>query len=84
MSEWYAPNQQAVRGDESGPAESGDGGSIVVAYDPGDHTVDEVKDYLTANPEEWDAVSSAERDGKARVSLISWLDGTHSEEPTGD
>jgi len=25
--EWYAPNQQAVRPDGSGPAEEGDGGS---------------------------------------------------------
>jgi hypothetical protein len=24
--DWYAPNQQAVRGDESGPAEEGEGG----------------------------------------------------------
>jgi hypothetical protein len=27
MTEWYAPNQQAVRGDESGPADEGEGGS---------------------------------------------------------
>jgi hypothetical protein len=27
MSDWYAPNQQAVRADESGPAEQGTGGS---------------------------------------------------------
>jgi len=26
-TDWYGPNQQAVRGDESGPAEAGDGGS---------------------------------------------------------
>jgi hypothetical protein len=26
VSDWYAPNQQAVRGDESGPAEQGEGG----------------------------------------------------------
>jgi hypothetical protein len=26
-TDWYAPNQQAVRGDESGPAEEGNGGS---------------------------------------------------------
>jgi hypothetical protein len=25
-TDWYAPNQQAVRGDESGPAEEGEGG----------------------------------------------------------
>jgi hypothetical protein len=27
MSDWYAPNQQAVREDQSGPAEEGEGGS---------------------------------------------------------
>jgi len=29
-TDWYAPNQQAVRGDDSGPAEEGDGGSAPV------------------------------------------------------
>jgi hypothetical protein len=27
MSDWYAPNQQAVRADGSGPAEEGSGGA---------------------------------------------------------
>jgi hypothetical protein len=27
MTDWYAPNQQAVRADESGPAEQGSGGA---------------------------------------------------------
>jgi hypothetical protein len=31
MSDWYAPNQQAVRGDESGPADEGSGGSLAAA-----------------------------------------------------
>jgi hypothetical protein len=26
-ADWYAPNQQAVRADESGPAEQGSGGA---------------------------------------------------------
>jgi hypothetical protein len=30
MSDWYAPNQQAVRADGSGPAEQGEGGSVTV------------------------------------------------------
>jgi hypothetical protein len=33
-SDWYAPNQQAVRGDESGPAEQGEGGSERVDREP--------------------------------------------------
>jgi hypothetical protein len=34
MSDWYAPNQQAVRGDESGPAEQGEGGSERIDPEP--------------------------------------------------
>jgi hypothetical protein len=34
MTDWYAPNQQAVRGDESGPAEEGEGGSERVDVEP--------------------------------------------------
>ena len=37
-TDWYAPNQQAVRPDGSGPAEQGDGGS---RHDDTDDTVDE-------------------------------------------
>jgi hypothetical protein len=33
-TEWYAPNQQAVRGDESGPAEEGEGGTERVDPEP--------------------------------------------------
>jgi hypothetical protein len=38
-TDWYAPNQQAVRGDESGPAEEGEGGTepfIVEPVEPGE------------------------------------------------
>jgi hypothetical protein len=34
MSDWYAPNQQAVRGDESGPAEEGEGGTERIDPEP--------------------------------------------------
>jgi hypothetical protein len=35
MSEdWYAPNQQAVRGDQSGPAEEGEGGTERIDPEP--------------------------------------------------
>ena len=34
--EYYAPNQQAVRGDGSGPAEEGTGGAPPVEGDGGD------------------------------------------------
>jgi hypothetical protein len=73
MSDWYAPNQQAVRGDGSGPGEEGEGGSEpddVVGYDPADHTVAEVQAYLEAHPDEADAVLALEAEGKNRASLV--------------
>jgi hypothetical protein len=36
MTDWYAPNQQAVRADGSGPAEEGNGGALAPA--PSAHT----------------------------------------------
>jgi hypothetical protein len=33
-SDWYAPNQQAVHGDESGPAEEGEGGTERIDPEP--------------------------------------------------
>lgn len=44
-------------------AESGD-------FDPSDHTVDEVIEYLEANPGEVEAVLAAEEEGKARSTLL--------------
>lgn len=40
-------------------------------FDPADHTVDEVKDYLKEHPEQTDAVLELEEEGKARTSLLS-------------
>ena len=42
-------------------------------YEPGDHTVDEVKVYVEANPDQADAVYDAEQAGKNRVTLLDWL-----------
>jgi hypothetical protein len=33
-TDWYAPNQQSVRGDESGPAEEGEGGTERIDLEP--------------------------------------------------
>jgi hypothetical protein len=38
-------------------------------FDPGEHTVAEVEEYLSANPGETDAVLAAERAGKNRTTL---------------
>ena len=64
---WDMPNQQVVR---AAPPSSpkGDGG-----FDPGDHTVDEVKTHVEANPDQTAAVTKAEESGKARSSLLDWL-----------
>jgi hypothetical protein len=48
--DWYAPNQQAVRGDESGPAEEGTGGEERVdpePVEPGEETVERPLDSMT-------------------------------------
>jgi hypothetical protein len=39
-------------------------------FDPGEHTVAEVQDYLEEHPDEAEAVLAAEADGKGRSSLI--------------
>jgi hypothetical protein len=79
VTDWYAPNQQAVRSDGSGPAEEGTGGDAGVdastaAFDPGAATVDEVKAYVEAHPDETEAVHRAEVSGKNRSTLVAWLE----------
>lgn len=72
MSDWYAPNQQAVRGDGSGPAEEGAGGEEAAGagFDPAEHTVAEVQAYLDAHPDDRDAVLELEAEGKNRATLM--------------
>lgn len=80
----YAPNQQVVRADGSGPAEEGSGASgsaptppdELAPYDPGAHTVAEVEAYVTAHPDERAAVLAAEKAGKNRATLVAALEGT--------
>jgi exonuclease VII small subunit len=43
-------------------------------YDPGEHTVDEVKEYVGDNPEQTDEVLAAEQAGKNRSTLVEWLE----------
>lgn len=47
------------------PEESG-----AESFDPGDHTVTEVKDYLAAHPEDRDRVLAAEAAGRGRKGLL--------------
>ena len=47
MTDWYAPNQQAVRSDSSGPAETGEGGAASVPPEPPPQAPTESLDALT-------------------------------------
>lgn len=42
-------------------------------FDPADHTVEDVKAYVEANPDEAELVFAAEAEGKDRSTLIAWL-----------
>lgn len=43
-------------------------------FDPADHTIDDVKAYVEANPEEAADILSMEEGGKDRSTLIEWLE----------
>jgi hypothetical protein len=52
-----------------------DGGEVDNdSFNPSSHTVDEVKAYVTENPDYLTEILEAEQEGKARVTLIEWLD----------
>lgn len=40
---------------------------------PDDYTVQEVQDYVTANPSEATAIRDAEVAGQNRITLVDWL-----------
>jgi hypothetical protein len=42
-------------------------------FDPADHTIDEVKAFVTDWPDSRDDVLEAEEGGKNRVTLVDWL-----------
>ena len=46
---------------------------VVDGFDPGEHTVEEVVEYVADHPDELEAVLVAERAGKARVTLLAVL-----------
>jgi len=65
------------------PPDGGDGGDggeepppeVQVGYDPGAHTVPEVEDFANEHPEQLEEIIAAEEAGKARVTLLSYLEG---------
>jgi hypothetical protein len=42
-------------------------------FDPGEHTIAEVRQYVEDYPSLWGDVLAAERAGKNRVTLVEWL-----------
>jgi hypothetical protein len=48
-------------------------------FDPADHTVEEVKEYVEANPQTADAILELELNGKERSGLLSFLDNFTTE-----
>jgi hypothetical protein len=47
---------------------------VVGSYDPGEHTVAEVQQYVESHPDELEAVYDAEYNGKSRSTLVTWLE----------
>jgi hypothetical protein len=43
-------------------------------FDPNGHTIDDVRTHIGDHPDQLDAVLEAERAGKARTTLIEWLE----------
>jgi hypothetical protein len=42
-------------------------------FDPGKHSIADVKAYVEAHPDETQAIYDAESEGKGRSSLLDWL-----------
>lgn len=63
-------------GDEQEPVSPATTGETVPdddGFNPAVHTIDEVKAYVEANPDDAEAVFAAESDGKNRSTLVTWL-----------
>jgi hypothetical protein len=71
----FDPSSAAVwpdGGEEDGDVEAFDPSTL--DYDPADHTVDDVKAHVEANPDQADAILELELNGKGRSGLLSWLE----------
>ena len=76
MSEtyWSQPNQQVVRDGDPVAVLPDDPDPQSEGFDPAEHTVDEVLQYLEDNPDEVDTVLDLESEGKARKGVLAWGD----------
>lgn len=50
-------------------------------YDPGEHTVAEVQQYVIDHPDSLEAVYDAEYEGKGRATLVTWLEDQFPYDP---
>jgi hypothetical protein len=66
------PSAGLLSAGREGGNESSD--DIAVGYDPAAHSVAEVQEFVAEHPDEAGAIYDAELAGKARSSLLSWLD----------
>jgi hypothetical protein len=69
------PNRQAVGLDPISSAAGGDAGGqattpAAAGFDPSDHTVAEVQQYLADHPDDTDRVVELERAGKNRAGIV--------------
>ena len=71
---WSQPNQQVVRDGEPVGIVDDNPDPQTEGFDPGEHTVDEVLQYLEDNPDEVDTVLDLESEGKARKGVLAWGD----------
>jgi hypothetical protein len=74
MTQFDDPNRESVGLEPiwtgAGEAPEGDPDPEAAGFDPGEHTVAEVEEYLAEHPDQRSRVLEAEAAGKARVSLL--------------
>ena len=78
-AEWFdASSAVEIEGTDDGfvdPAE--------FDFDPADYTIEEVKEFVTSNPQTVALVIELEGAGKNRSGLLSWLDQVEGDEQEG-
>ena len=59
--------------DSGPPVDGGEGSRAPAGYDPGEHTIREVKAHVDANPGDLETIITSEENGQARSTLLTWL-----------
>lgn len=68
MANWKLVGTSVVSDEDAAPANDD-------TFDPTGHTIDEVKQYISDNPDDVQRVYDLEAEGKARSTLLEWLTG---------